>query len=408
MTKTVWIIDQYALTPTTGMGGGARHYYIAKELAKLGVNVYVIAAGYHHLLRQAPVIKNKFEIEGVDGFKMVWVKLPKYKNAHDKKRILNWFLFGMRIRKLTSLIKDKPNAILASSPSPFVFLPAKYLAKKVKSKLLFEVRDIWPLTLMYLGGYSKNHPFIRIMQKVEDMAYRQSDLVLSNLPFAVDHMESRGMDKSKFRWIPNGFSNDDSVIQEDIGEEVMNKIPKDKFIVGYCGTHGIANSLDYFIEAAKMLRNYKDLLFVLVGNGKEKERLKKKVDNFNLDNVLFFDSVRKHQVQSVLNIFDVCYIGWNKEPLYKFGIAPNKIPEYMLAEKPILHSYTGKGDSVKEANAGISVEAENPDAISNAILEFKTMKKSELKQLGLNGKEYAQNNFDYQLLAEKMQNVLFN
>lgn len=140
MNKTIWIIHQYASTSETGMGG--RHFYLADELGKLGYKVYVIAAGYTHLLRKPPALKDRFSFEAQDNFTFVWVNMPEYKEAHSKQRVLNWFLFPWRLQKLAKIIPDKPDAILCSSPSPIAFLGAEKLAKKFKARLVFEVRDI--------------------------------------------------------------------------------------------------------------------------------------------------------------------------------------------------------------------------------------------------------------------------
>ncbi|MFG1490221.1 glycosyltransferase family 4 protein, partial [Oceanospirillum sp. HFRX-1_2] len=335
MSKCVWIIHQYASTPETGMGG--RQFYLARELAKKGYKVYLIASASHHLLRKRPAMKGQFEIEPIDGFSMVWVNMPSYEEAHSKQRALNWFIFPWHIQKLAKNIPDKPDAILCSSPSPISFLGAQRLAKKFKSRLVFEVRDIWPLTLTEIGGFSVKHPFIRFMQWVEDKAYRDSDVVVSNLKNAVEHMVSRGMDRSKFHWIPNGFSLDEVNQKVPLNQATAGQIPTDKFIVGYTGTLGVANSIDTLIDAAEKLKDYRDIVFLLVGSGKEKEELKKSAANKGLDNVIFVDPIPKVEIQAMLNYFDACYIGLTKDPLFRFGVSPNKLFDYLYSGKPIIY-----------------------------------------------------------------------
>ena len=270
--KTYWLINQYASTPETGIGG--RHYYLAKELANQGHTVYLIAAGYTHLLRTPPVLDKKYLIEPVTGgFNFVWVTTPHYSGAHDKARVLNWFIFAWKLLKLPQIIEDKPDAILYSSPSLVGFLGAQRLAKKLKCKIVFEVRDIWPLTLIQLGGYSPKHVFIRFLQWVEDRAYHDSDVIFSNLPNAVEHMVMRGMAREKFQWIPNGFDLSELENPEPLAVTTQLALPKGKFIIGYTGTLGLANALDSFIEAARLLKDEVEMAFVLVGGGKEKSTL---------------------------------------------------------------------------------------------------------------------------------------
>ena len=401
--KTFWLINQYASTPETGMGG--RHYYLAKELAKQGHKVYLIAAGYTHLLREPPALDKNYVIQKVsEGFDFVWIKMPHYSDAHDKKRVLNWFTFACKLLKLPKVIPEKPDAILVSSPSLFSFLGAQRLAKKFKAKLAFEVRDIWPLTLVELGGYSPKHPFIRLMQWVEDKAYRDSDVILSNLPNAVDHMVCRGMTRDKFIWIPNGFDLTELQNAEPLPDKVLASLPKDKFIVGYTGTMGVANALHSFVAAADLLKYDHEIAFVIVGGGKEKLRLVEETKA--LKNVHFLESIPKQQVQSMLFVFDACYIGWKDESIYRFGIAPNKLPEYMMSSKLIIHSYSCRYDYVDKANAGISIPAENPGKIKDAILKIKAMTPAQIKKIGDNVREDALKNHDYSVLASKLAEVL--
>lgn len=401
--KTYWLINQYASTPESGMGG--RHYYLAKELAKQGHRVYLIGAGFTHLLRQPPRLVEEFTVEPIaEGFNFVWIKVPEYSGAHDKKRVLNWIRFAWKLLTLPKVIADKPDAILYSSPALIPFLGAQRLAKKFKAKLAFEVRDIWPLSLVELGGFSKKHPFILLMQWVEDKAYRDASIVLSNLPNAVEHMVMRGMRRDKFVWIPNGLDLDEVGNAQPLSEEVKLSLPKNKFIVGYTGTLGVANALDALIKAARLLKGETDVYIVLVGNGKEKFSLMEKAKD--LSNIVFIDSIPKQKIQSMLVEFDVCYIGWKREPIYRFGIAPNKLPEYMLSSKPIIHAYSGTNDFVKMANAGLSIPAEDPQAIADAILSIKSLTPDEREQMGKNGRAYALEHHDYATLAKKLEQAL--
>jgi len=405
MNKTVWIINQYASTPVYGYAG--RHYYLGKELAKLGFNVYLITSSEHHLLRDKPVFDSRFHFERDGRFTMVWVKMPKYSEAHSKIRALGWFLFPWRIQKLANMIPDRPDVVVCSSPSLISFLGAKKLALRYSARLIFEVRDIWPLTLTDIGGYSKRHPFIRLLQAVEDSAYRDSQRVVSNLKRSVDHMVSRGMDPQKFSWIPNGFSLAEIEEGVRLRESVIQNLPDREFIVGYTGTIGVANALDTLIEAAEILKEYKEIAFVIVGDGKEREQLLSIVNKKGLENIQFVSPIPKVEVQAMLEKFDACYLGWLDDPLYNFGIGANKIPEYLFSGKPILHAFSGNGDPVREANAGISVPAEAPEELARAILELYRMAPEDRQKLGANGRKIAFDRYEYSQLALQFRDVLF-
>lgn len=403
--KTVWIVNQYVSTPETGMGG--RHFYLAQELAKQGYKVYVIASSANHLLHSQPKLTGDITFEPVAGFTFVWVKMPPYSEAHSKQRALNWFLFPWRIQKLAKLIKDKPDAVLCSSPSPIAFLGAQRLAKKFKAKLVFEVRDIWPLTLTEVGGYSPKHPFIRFMKWVENKAYRDSDRVVSNLKNSVEHMVEHGLEREKFTWVANGFSLDEVQNAVPLEVEVVDQLPINKFIVGYAGTFGLANDLYTFIDAAEILNNEKEISFVLVGGGKDKKKLIDYISSKNIKNITILDFIKKKQVQSMLAKFDALAVGAKKEPMYRFGVSPNKLFDYLYAAKPILY-YIESGDykPIESSDAGIEVESENPQALAAAILHLYQMPEEQRQQMGENGRKAALEEYEYGMLAKKLAKVL--
>lgn len=405
--KTIWIINQYASTLETGIGG--RHYYFAKALAEMGYEVFLVSASFTHLLRKPPEILDNFKVETIqDGFNFVWVKMPAYGEAHSKKRILNWFSFSWKLLKLKNIL-PAPNVILYSSPSLVGYLGAEKLAKDLSVPLAFEVRDIWPLTLCELGGYSTNHPFIRLLQWIEDRAYKNSDYIISNLKNSFQHMQNRGMDLKKFSWVPNGFLQEEVDNAAPLEKITLDQLPKDKFIVGYAGTFGIANALESFIGAAEKLKDYPDIAFVLVGQGKLKETLQQKATDLDLKNVYFVDAIPKKQIQTLLGHFDVCYIGLTKDPLFRFGVSPNKLFDYLYSGKPIIYAIdSGQYTPVADAKAGIQVEPENEQQIVNAVLKLYGLTDEERKLIGTNGHLEAVNSYEYGSLAKKLSKILLD
>jgi len=403
--KTIWLINQYASTLETGMGG--RHYHLARELTKQGYKVYLIAASYTHLLRHPPSIEANYQIYSEEGINIVWIKVPSYPDAHSKRRILNWFAFSWRLRGLGKYIPDAPDAILYSSPSLIGFLGAKYLSAHYNARLAFEVRDIWPLTLVELGGYSPNHPFIRFLQWLEDKAYREADFVISNLKNSVAHMANRGMPRSKFTWIPNGFSMDEVNEKQVLNQNAGGQLPDGKFVVGYTGTLGLANALGSLIEAAEIIQDQPDIAVVLVGSGKEKNSLERLVEEKSLSNVHFIDAVPKAQIQSILSRFDACFIGLTRDSLFRFGVSPNKLFDYFYSAKPIIYAIeSGEYTPVTDSQSGIQISAENPQAIADAILKLYRMSNSERDVLGANGRRYVLEYHEYGNLAKKLAQVL--
>ncbi|MDM8179061.1 glycosyltransferase family 4 protein [Marinobacter salarius] len=406
MNKTVWVINQYASTPDTALGG--RHYYMAREMAKKGYTVYLIGSASHHLLREKPILDATFKLEKVEGFKFVWVKMPSYEHAHSKKRVLSWLLFPWRLRKLGQVIPDKPDAVLCSSPSPLAFLGAQWLARKFNARLVFEVRDIWPLTLTEIGGHSPKNPLIRLMQWVEDRAYRDSNAVVSNLKNSVEHMVTRGMARDKFTWVPNGFSKDEVSLNTPLNSKAESQLPEGKFIIGYTGTLGVANALETVIDAAEQLKEHPDICFVLVGGGKERSVLQQLVVDKELANVFLLDPIPKVEIQAMLARFEVCYIGLSKDPLFRFGVSPNKLFDYLYAGKPIIYGIeSGSYKPVEDVGAGIQIAAENAEQLADAVLKLYAMAPEDRAAMGANGRKAALEQYEYGQLADKLSQVLF-
>lgn len=405
--KTVWIINQYAATPERGVAG--RHYYLGRELVKLGYTVYVIAAGNTHLLRKPIDIEDEFLVEEHYGVKYVWVNVKSYSDAHSIGRIRNWFAFAWKIRKLKSLINVPPKTVMISSPSLIAYLGGRYLAKSFNAKLVFEVRDIWPLSLVEIGKISPKHPFIRFLQWIEDKAYKESDAVVSNLKYSIQHMQNRGLSPQKFSWIPNGFLLEDVNKTIQFDEKIKAQLPQGKFLIGYTGTLGVANALDVLIGAAELLQDKTDIAFVIVGNGKQKSVLEKMVKNKHLKNIYFIDGVPKEQVIFILNELSACYIGLSNDPLFRFGVSPNKLFDYLYAAKPIVYAInSGQYNPVEEFGAGIQVPAGDSLAVAQAILKLYTLPIKERLDMGERGRARVLAEHEYSILAKKLAQILFD
>jgi len=401
--KVIWIINQYASTPETGFAG--RHYYLSKELAQKGYEVFLISASYTHNLHVERKFSEEIHIDKMDGdVTHVWVDVPKYSSPHGLGRIRNWFLFAYKLAKLPRILKLKPDFIYYSSLSLIGYIGAFYLKKKFKVPLIFEVRDIWPKTLIEMSKVSKFHPFVIFLSIIERFAYKSADYYISNLPNAIDHMSQYGVSKKRFSYIPNGISLEEMKYSESLNpklEEFLSK-HKSKFIIGYIGTIGFANALDVLVDVAEEFQSNESILFIVIGSGGEKNKLLEAVNNRSIQNIFFYDAIPKKQVQNAIKYFNVCYLGWKDKSLYKYGIGANKLPEYLYSGKPILHSYSGKGDRVELFSAGVTVPAENIGAIVKGITNLKAKSQKELNIMGRNGYKAAIQNYDYSLLADKL------
>jgi len=392
MKKNIWIINDYAGSPYHGME--FRHYYLGKQLIKLGYSINVISSNYSHLFNKLPEESK----ENIDGIDYLWLKTLNYGESHNKKRVLKWLIFSFKIFLLPFKLK-KPDVIIVSPVAPFAIVPSWVLAKIFKCKLVFEVKDIWPLSLVELGGINPSHPFIVLMGWFEKFAVKNSDIVVSNLQNYGEHVRNNLQLSKTVEWISNGVDLDELEQNESLEERFRSRIPKGKFVVGYTGTIGVANALEFFCQSAELLRNHKNIVFVIVGEGQEKNTL---INSFkHLDNLLFIDGIPKLQVQGMLNLFDSCFIGLKRESLFRYGVSPNKLFDYMFSGKPVVYAIdSGNINVVDIAKCGVSVEAENAEAIASGILKLYGMSAREQFQIGENGKRYVLANFTYDKLAQ--------
>ncbi len=395
--KNIWIINQTA--GKLDSGWGERHYYLSKHWVDKGYNVKIISGSHNHLFVNQPLVSKKwFTYENVEnGIQFCWVKVPKYNDSGFKKFLSN-LIYTFRLFFLSSKTLGTPEILIVSSMPIFPIINGLFFKRKFKSnKLIIEIRDLWPLTPMHLKGYSKNHPLIKIVGWFERLAYKKSDKIVSLLPNASEYISNISSDKSKFHYIPNGI--DENLIgKEMIDKSVSECIPKDKFIVGYAGTIGLANAMEYFIEASLLIKE-KNIHFVIVGDGNLKSSFQQKVKNST--NITFIDKIKKSQVQAMLSYFDVCYLGRYKSPLYVHGVSYNKYFDYMLAKKPILESSELIKDQVELSGCGIIVKPENIQAIIDGILSLYTMKNGQRDEFGIKGYKFVKEFHDYSFLSDE-------
>lgn len=399
----ILIINHYAGSPQYGME--FRPYYLAKEWIKSGHQVLIIGSTFSHLRKIQPK-KGKQNIDGIDYF---WIPGNEYK-GNGIGRVISMFSFVFKLFLYYRLLikNNAPDVVIASSTYPLDNIAARFYAKKTGAKYIYEVHDLWPLSPIELGGMSKNHPFIKIVQWAEDFAYKKCDAVVSMLPNAREHMFKHGLKREKFYYIPNGIVKDDWEKPEHLPDEHQNLITKlnaTSFMVGFAGAHGIANSLKAVIDAVASIESDR-IVLVLVGTGQEKENLMSYVKNEHIKNIYFLPPISKYQIPTFLNQMDVLYIGLQRQSLFRFGISPNKLFDYMMAGKPIIQAIDAGNNLIKEANCGIYVEPDNSKEIANAILLLKNSEKNILLKYGENGKNYVIRNHTYDILAKQFIDII--
>lgn len=403
-------INHYAGSRQHGME--FRPWFMAKRWAQAGHNVTIAASSYSHLRTKNPNLNGRrFDEQMLDGIRYFWIAGPEY-HGNGMGRIKNMLLFLKGLYRYGKEITKKgaPDAVIASSTYPLDIYPAHHIAKKYGAALIYEVHDLWPLSPIELGGLSPKHPYIQVMQAAENYCYRHSDRVVSLLPNAKEHMMEHGMAPEKFVYVPNGIEKADW--EKPFGnppvysEQLSEYHRRGEFLIGYAGAHGIANALDSFVEAGELLRG-KKIRLLLIGPGPERERLIQKAKEKKLDDVVtFLPPVGRGQIPELLSQMDALYIGLQRQPLFRFGVSPNKLMDYMMAGKPVIFAIDAPNDMVAEAGCGVSIPPEDSVAIAQAAEKLASCSAEELKEMGRRGRDYILRNNEYDVLSERFLDAL--
>lgn len=402
-------LEHYAGSDRHGME--YRPFYMARRWVRSGDDVTIVASSFSHMRGKNPELGGRpYAEEWIDGVRYFWIKGPCYQgNGWGRIRNILSYLRGVYRQQERILAGKKPDVVIASSTYPLDIYPARRIAKKYGAQLVYEMHDLWPLSPMELGGMGKYHPFILAMQKAENDCYRWSDYVVSLLPKAKEHMVAHGMAAGKFVYIPNG------VIRTDWGREETAAPPygdyfqrahaQGWFLIGYTGAHGVANALDSFVEAGKELRGTK-IRLVMVGRGPERDRLMKKIQELGVqENVEALPAVEKEQIPALLSQFDALYIGLQRQPLFRFGVSPNKLMDYMMAAKPVIFAVEAGNDLVAEAGCGFSILPEDSRALALAARRMAATPLPEREKMGERGRAYILQNNEYDVLSERFRGV---
>ncbi len=373
----------------------------------MGHQVLIVGATYSHLRKKQPVKQGFEKIDGIDYY---WIKTNEY-HGNGAKRVLSMFGFVVKAcLKYKGICRNfKPDVVVASSTYTFDNYAARRIAKHFSAKYIYEIHDLWPLSPIELGGMNPRHPFIAMLQHAENYAYKHCDAFISILPNAKEHCTEHDLAPDKFFHVPNGIVKEDwdkpTELPAAHQQLIENLKSQGRFLVAFAGAHGIANSLPSIIDACASLQE-KGVSLLLVGTGQEKERLIQYTQNQGYKNIHFLPAINKHSIPTFLRQMDVLYVGLQRQSLFRFGISPNKIFDYMMAAKPIIQAIDSGNDLIGEAECGITVEPENATAIAEAIVQLADLTPEERQKLGENGHQYVLKHHTYNVLAQQFVNAI--
>ncbi len=405
----ILLLNHYAGSPHHGME--YRSYYLAREWVRCGHEVTIVAASVSHLRTRAPQVEGKLSVESIEGVRYVWLRTPPYQSS-GAQRALNMLSFTRQLYHPSRWLPTdwRPDAVIAASTYVLDNLPAHRLARRFGATFIYEVRDLWPLSPVEVGGMSRRHPLIVLVQWAEDYAYRHVDAVACALPCAEPYMRTHGLPSGKFHYLPNGIDASGwqaapAPLPPEHASALRELREKGHFLVGYAGGHAISNALESFVDAAEHLRGA-PVSLVLVGQGEEKDALCRRAAGKGLENVIMLPPVAKAAVPALLSQMDTLFLGWQRKPIYRYGVSPNKLMDYMMAAKPIIHAVEAANDVVAESACGLSIPPEEPAAIAAAVLRLAALPAADRIAMGQRGREYVLANHDYRVLASRFLEIL--
>lgn len=397
----IWIFNHYAGTsdyPST------RHYDLSKELVGKGYSVTIFASGFHYqkFVEERLQPGEKWKIQDYDGVKFVWVRTFPYK-GNEWRRIVNMLSYAWRVILIGRKLDDRPDVIIGSCVHPFAVLSAYIVSKIKKSRFFFEVRDLWPQTLIDIGALSEKSLVAWGLRKQEKFLYKKAEKIITLLPYADQYITKLGIPKEKIVWIPNGadLSRYQGIKEYDGG--ISNP-----FKIMYLGAHGKANALDVILDVASIIqgKGVDNVRFVFIGDGPEKKSLIEQARKKGLTNVEFREPVPKNEIYKVMGDADAFMFNLGDLPLFKYGISSNKLFDYLASGRPILFSGNSTSNPVGDAKAGITVPPQDPDTLANAVIELMNLKPEERIQMGKNGLEYVRKNHDIRILTDRLEKLL--
>jgi len=335
---------------------------------------------------------------------------PRINLGFNLKRAWSWIWFEVQLLRYHRRVKSwDPDIVVVSSLSLLTFLYGIFLKWMLKRPLVIEVRDVYPETLVQVGGFNRWNPVVFILGWIERMGYRNADAIVSSLPNLESHVQSRLGYHRPVTYLPMGYESGTNPV-ERLSPEAVNAIDRisrlrDKTLFAYIGSLGKANAIDGVLRAfARISKDRSDIHLLVIGDGP----LRSKFESQNRDsqNVHFLGWLPGSEINTVLEEVDVAVSPWLDRDIYRFGVSPNKWIDYMAAAKPILACYGGFKFLLNDENCGWFIPPEDENALVNAVHDISQLPAAERIQKGQRGRDYLKVNLNYQLLAAKLRKLL--
>jgi colanic acid biosynthesis glycosyl transferase WcaI len=389
----------------------ARVAELSHHWARMGHDVTVLTGFPNHPTGIVPEdwrsrLRRLRYTETVDGVQVVRTWLWPLPNRKAHERIRNYASFCVSAG-ITGLALHKPDVIIATSPQLLCALSGWWLAWWKRVPFVFEVRDLWPESLAAVGAGSEGSLLHRTLGAIAGFLYRRADRIVVVAPAFKDHLiRYWNVPAAKISVVENGVETDLFRL-DPAAMEVRKRLKlEDRFLICYIGTMGNAHGLETLIGAAEELHTaLPSAIFLLIGEGAEKERIVQLAAARGLTNIQFLGQQPRERIPAYVSAADVCLVMLKKTELFK-TVIPTKLLEYMACERPVMVAVDGQARQiVEEAGAGVFVEPENSKALVKAVLDL-AEDPEHRRQMGASGRQYIVNRFSRDKTARDYLTVL--
>lgn len=383
----------------------ARVFELSREWARLGHQVTVLTGFPNHPTGVVPAEYRGqwLRRESIEGVEVVRAPIYAAANRGLVRRSLNYASFSLSAAAVGPWVTDRPDVLIATSPQFLVAAAGLWLARLKRVPFVFEVRDLWPQSIVEVGAMRADSPVIRALEGVERLLYRHADRIVVVTHAFIEALTRRGVPRERLEVVTNGV--DLELFRPAARAQARAELGlPEGFLATYVGTHGMSHGLDLLLDAAKQLRT-SGIRLLLVGEGAEKQRLAARGAAEGIDNVLFWSQQPRERVARVLAASDLCLVLLRDLPLFR-AVIPSKIFEFMGSGRPILTTVDGESRAIIEAaGAGVfSPPGDLPSLV--ATLQRLAADEPTLHAMGAAGRRHVESHYSRAALALRYAELL--
>ncbi len=385
----------------------ARVSELATAWARAGEQVTVLTAMPNHPSGVVPAGYRGRRVvrESREGVDVVRTWIYAAPNSGRVRRSLAYASFAASAVVSGLWHTPQPDVVIATSPQLLCACAGRLAALLRRAPFIFEVRDLWPESIVAVGALPARHPVVRALTVVEESLYRSARAIVVVTDSFRERLVGRGFSADKIHVVKNGVdlgrfapAPRDTPLRRELGWQ-------DMFVVGYVGTHGMAHALDTVLDAAKRLGQRPDVRFLLVGDGAERSRLEQRVSTERIENVRLLGSVARDRISEVYATLDAALVTLRRSELFT-SVLPSKIFEIAAMARPILLSVDGEARALVEASGGgVFVPPEDVGAMVDALVHWIEEPAVGIR-MGLAGRSYVAAHFDRESLARAYLEIL--